>query len=232
MNSKDSLHALNALNSLLLALRRRLFLPCKHQRLYTRFILRNLNPPQESPFKLRRIAKLSVLKPLLLSPKLLSLQITTAQKHKARKEITPHLGFCGPLRQPRLLLCAMSELNGLLSGSACFNLLFAEKSISSITENMPKYIIEREIAGAGTLNPEQLQSISQKSCGVLKKLGPQIQWLESYVTDDKVYCVYIAPDEATVREHAKQGGFPANRVSEVKGIIDPTTAEGPLTNTL
>ncbi len=90
---------------------------------------------------------------------------------------------------------------------------------------MPKYIIEREIAGAGKLTPEQLQGVSQTSCGVLKKLGPQIQWLESYVTDDKVYCVYIAPDEATVREHAKQGGFPANRVSEVKGIIDPTTAE-------
>jgi hypothetical protein len=90
---------------------------------------------------------------------------------------------------------------------------------------MPKYIIEREIAGAGKLTSEQLQGISQKSCGVLKNLGPQIQWLESYVTNDKVYCVYIAPDEATVREHAKQGGFPANRVSEVKVIIDPTTAE-------
>ena len=86
-------------------------------------------------------------------------------------------------------------------------------------------MIEREIAGAGKLTPDQLKVISQKSCGVLKKLGPQIQWLESYVTDDKIYCVYIAPDEATVREHAKQGGFPANRVSEVKGIIDPTTAE-------
>jgi hypothetical protein len=90
---------------------------------------------------------------------------------------------------------------------------------------MPKYIIEREIAGAGTLTPEQLQGISQKSCGVLRNLGPQIQWLESYITDNKIYCVYIAPDEATVREHAAQGGFPANRVSEVKGIIDPTTAE-------
>jgi hypothetical protein len=100
-----------------------------------------------------------------------------------------------------------------------------KNSVSSTTENMPKYIIEREIAGAGKLTSEQLQSVSQNSCGVLKKLGPQIQWLESYVTDDKVYCVYIAPDEATVREHAKQGGFPANRVSEVKGIIDPTTAE-------
>ena len=90
---------------------------------------------------------------------------------------------------------------------------------------MPKYVIEREIAGAGKFTAEQLQGISQKSCGVLKKLGPQIQWLESYVTDDKIFCVYIAPDEATVREHAKQGGFPANRVSEVRTIIDPTTAE-------
>ena len=90
---------------------------------------------------------------------------------------------------------------------------------------MPKFVIEREIAGAGKLTPDQLQGISQKSCGVLQKLGPQIQWLESYVTDDKIYCVYIAPNEATVREHAKQGGFPANRVSEVKTIIDPTTAE-------
>jgi hypothetical protein len=90
---------------------------------------------------------------------------------------------------------------------------------------MPKYVIEREIAGAGKLTPDQLQGVAQKSCGVLKKIGPQIQWLESYVTDDKIYCVYIAPDEATVREHAKQGGFPANRVSEVKTIIDPTTAE-------
>ena len=90
---------------------------------------------------------------------------------------------------------------------------------------MPKYVIEREIAGAGKLTPDQLQGVAQKSCGVLKKIGPQIQWLESYVTDDKIYRVYIAPDEATVREHAKQGGFPANRVSEVKTIIDPTTAE-------
>jgi hypothetical protein len=90
---------------------------------------------------------------------------------------------------------------------------------------MPKYIIEREIPGAGKLTAEQLQGISQKSCGVLQKLGPQIQWLESYVTDDKVYCVYIAPNEAMVREHAKQGGFPANRISAVKTIIGPTTAE-------
>src|SRR5438105_6547443 len=91
---------------------------------------------------------------------------------------------------------------------------------------MPKYVIEREIPGAGKLSAEQLQAISQKSCGVLKDLGPQIQWVESYVTDDKVYCVYIAPNEEMVREHAKQGGFPANRISEVKQVIDPTTAEG------
>ncbi len=90
---------------------------------------------------------------------------------------------------------------------------------------MPKYIIERDILGAGKLTSDQLQGISQKSCGVLKKLGPQIQWIESYVTDDKIYCVYIAPDAELIRKHAKQGGFPANRVSEVKGIIDPTTAE-------
>jgi hypothetical protein len=90
---------------------------------------------------------------------------------------------------------------------------------------MPKYVIEREIAGAGDLSAEQLQAISQKSCGVLRQLGPQIQWVQSYVTDDKIYCVYIAPDEKTVREHATQGGFPANRVSEVRSVIDPTTAE-------
>ena len=91
---------------------------------------------------------------------------------------------------------------------------------------MPKYVIEREIPGAGRLTPQQLQGISQKSCSVLAKMGPQIQWLHSYVTDDKVYCVYIAPSEEAVREHASQGGFPANRVSEVKEVIDPTTAEG------
>ena len=90
---------------------------------------------------------------------------------------------------------------------------------------MPKFVIERELPGAGRLAKGELQAISRKSNGVLRELGPEIQWLESYVTDDKVYCVYIAPDEATVREHAKQGGFPANRVSEVRSIIDPTTAE-------
>ncbi|MGA7909613.1 MAG: DUF4242 domain-containing protein [Candidatus Sulfotelmatobacter sp.] len=90
---------------------------------------------------------------------------------------------------------------------------------------MPKYLIEREIPGAGKLTAEQLQAVSQTSCGVLQKLGPQIQWLQSYVTGDKIYCVYIAPNEEMVREHARQGGFPANRVSEIKTIIDPTTAE-------
>lgn len=90
---------------------------------------------------------------------------------------------------------------------------------------MPKYIIEREIPGAGNLSGEQLHEISQKSCDVLRKLGPEIQWLESYVTDDKLYCVYIAPSEELVRAHAMQGGFPINRVSTVRQIIDPTTAE-------
>jgi hypothetical protein len=90
---------------------------------------------------------------------------------------------------------------------------------------MPKYVIERDIPDAGKLSPTELQAISQKSCGVLKKLGPEIQWVESYVTDDKVYCVYIAPDEAAVREHARQGGFPANRIAAVRAVIDPTTAE-------
>jgi hypothetical protein len=90
---------------------------------------------------------------------------------------------------------------------------------------LPKYVIEREIPGAGKLSPEELNGVSQKSCGVLNNMGPQIQWLHSYVTDDKIYCVYIAPNEEAVREHAKQGGFPANRVSKVTSIIDPTTAE-------
>jgi hypothetical protein len=90
---------------------------------------------------------------------------------------------------------------------------------------MPKYVIEREIPGAGKLSSQELKGISQKSCGVLSKMGPQIQWLQSYVTGDKIYCVYIAPNEQMVREHAKQGCFPANRISEVASIIDPTTAE-------
>src|ERR1700720_4578816 len=91
---------------------------------------------------------------------------------------------------------------------------------------MPKFVIEREIPDAGKLTQDQIAAISQKSCGVLKNMGPQIQWVESFVTPDKIYCIYIAPNEAMVREHAKQGGFPANRVSEVKKMIDPTSAEG------
>jgi hypothetical protein len=90
---------------------------------------------------------------------------------------------------------------------------------------MPKFLIERDIPGAGKLSPAELQAIAQKSCGVLRELGPQVQWVQSYVTGDKVYCVYIAPDEAAVREHATRGGFPANRVSRVTAVIDPTTAE-------
>lgn len=90
---------------------------------------------------------------------------------------------------------------------------------------MPKYLIERNLPGAGKLKAEELQAISQKSCGVIRNIGPQIQWVESFVTADKIYCIYIAPDEVTVRQHAQQGGFPANHVAEVKSRIDPTTAE-------
>ncbi len=90
---------------------------------------------------------------------------------------------------------------------------------------MPKYLIERELPGAGKLSPADLKAISQKSCGVLSTLGPQIQWVQSYVTDDKIYCVYIAPNAGMVKQHAEQGGFPANRISEIRAGIDPTTAE-------
>jgi len=90
---------------------------------------------------------------------------------------------------------------------------------------MPKYVIERNIPGAGKLSQADLHAISQKSCSVLQGMGPKIQWVQSYVTDDKIYCVYIAPDEASVREHAKQGGFPANSVAQVRTMIDPTTAD-------
>ena len=90
---------------------------------------------------------------------------------------------------------------------------------------MPKYVIERDIPGAGKLRSEELRSISQRSCTVLQELGPKIQWVESYVTDDRVYCVYIAPNEDVIREHAKRGGFPANRISQVRTVIDPTTSE-------
>lgn len=90
---------------------------------------------------------------------------------------------------------------------------------------MPKFVIEREIPGAGKLSAADLHAISQKSCGVLQNMGPKIQWIQSFVTDNKIYCVYIAPDEATVREHARQGGFPANSVARVATVIDPTTSE-------
>ncbi|MBL8258367.1 MAG: DUF4242 domain-containing protein [Candidatus Competibacteraceae bacterium] len=90
---------------------------------------------------------------------------------------------------------------------------------------MPKYLIERELPGAGKLSPADLKAVSQKSCSVLRDLGPQIQWVQSYVTDDKIYCVYIAPDAEMVKRHAEQGGFPANKISEIKVGIDPTTAE-------
>ncbi|SIT90624.1 DUF4242 domain-containing protein [Pontibacter indicus] len=90
---------------------------------------------------------------------------------------------------------------------------------------MPKFVIEREIPDAGKLTPDQLKSISQTSCGVLDKMGTKIQWVQSYVTDDKIYCIYNAPNEEMVREHARQGGFPANKISRVGTVIDPTTAE-------
>ncbi len=90
---------------------------------------------------------------------------------------------------------------------------------------MPKYVIERNIPEAGKLTPQQLQAISQQSCGVLSEMGPQIQWVQSFVTGDKIYCTYVVPDEAMVREHAKRGGFPADQVSMVTAVIDPTTAE-------
>lgn len=90
---------------------------------------------------------------------------------------------------------------------------------------MPKFVIEREIAGAGKLPKQELQAISQKSCSVLESMGPKIQWVQSYVTDNKIYCIYVAPDEETVRAHAQRGGFPANSIALVRSVIDPTTAE-------
>ena len=90
---------------------------------------------------------------------------------------------------------------------------------------MPKFVIEREIPGAGKLTPAELKSISQKSCGVLSSLGPSVQWVHSYVTDDKIYCVYNAKDESLIRRHAELGGFPANRISRIMTVIDPTSAE-------
>ncbi len=90
---------------------------------------------------------------------------------------------------------------------------------------MPKFLIERGISGAGKLSPQELQAISQKSCGILTELGPQIQWVQSYVTENKVYCIYVAPNEEVIKEHARRGGFPADRISRVTTVIDPTTAE-------
>lgn len=90
---------------------------------------------------------------------------------------------------------------------------------------MPKYVIERDLPGAGKLTRDQLRAVSQKSCSVLNKLGPEIQWIESYVTEDKIYCIYRAPSEEMIREHAKQGDFPANRISEITSVIEPSTAE-------
>jgi len=90
---------------------------------------------------------------------------------------------------------------------------------------MPRFVIERELPGAGKLSAQELQAISQRSCGVLREMGPRIQWVQSYVTDDKIYCIYIAPDEAAIRQHAAEGGFPANRISRVRSVIDPTTSE-------
>jgi hypothetical protein len=112
------------------------------------------------------------------------------------------------------------KLNAIINNETTSRILHQPGDIT-----MPKYIIEREIPGAGSLTAQDLQGISQKSCGILNDMGPKIQWVESYVTDDKVYCVYIAPDEATVKAHAEQGGFPANRISQIKTMIDPTTAE-------
>jgi hypothetical protein len=93
-----------------------------------------------------------------------------------------------------------------------------------MSDELSKYVIERDLPNAGDLSPSQLQAISKKSCNVLRNLGPEIQWVHSYVTQDKIYCVYIAPNEELIRKHAQEGGFPANRISEIKTTIDPTTA--------
>ncbi|MGA7847961.1 MAG: DUF4242 domain-containing protein [Terriglobales bacterium] len=107
-----------------------------------------------------------------------------------------------------------------------FTMQTAKPGLQQQERIMPKYVIEREIPNAGKLTQQELHAISQKSCGILQQLGPQVQWVESFVTDDKIYCVYIAPNEEMVREHARQGGFPANRISAVRSVIGPTTAEG------
>jgi hypothetical protein len=112
-----------------------------------------------------------------------------------------------------------------MGGSAAGASIELAPNITLKELTMPKYVVEREIPGAGKLSAQDLKAISQKSCGVLGKMGPQIQWQQSYVTGDKVYCVYIAPNEEAVREHARLGGFAANRISQVTSMIDPTTAE-------
>jgi hypothetical protein len=113
----------------------------------------------------------------------------------------------------------------VLNGVWCHRAAVVRWARRSGGQAMPKFVIEREIPGAGALSAEELQGISQHSCNVLQGMGPQIQWVQSFVTDDKIYCVYIAPDEATVREHAQRGQFPANSVAQVRTVIDPTTAE-------
>jgi hypothetical protein len=130
-----------------------------------------------------------------------------------------------PRNRPRpfsiLCVAAWASFSGETLLASCTLTAIPRKEINP----MPKFVIEREIPGAGSLSPEQLQAISQKSCSVLQNLGPRIQWLQSFVTDNKIYCVYIAPDEQMVREHASQGGFPANSVAQVRRVIDPTTAD-------
>jgi len=106
-----------------------------------------------------------------------------------------------------------------------FRTFIAAAGLRRKVQRMPRFVIEREIPGAGKLSSQELQGVSQKSCSVLRELGPQIQWVQSYVTDDKVYCIYISPDEETIRKHAQMGGFPANKISQVRSIIDPTTSE-------
>lgn len=143
------------------------------------------------------------------------------------KRCLPHLPVC------LLIVCCGFVSNEKKSLLFLVDLIqFFPQEVTSLlnltmegSATMPKFVIEREIPGAGNINAQDMQAISQKSCSVLKELGPQIQWVQSYVTDDKIYCVYIAPNKEMVLEHAQKGGFPANSVSEVKRIIDPTTAE-------
>src|SRR5712691_5960117 len=127
---------------------------------------------------------------------------------------------CSSSRRDKRAVTARLQVLSLAPSSTCL-LRFFGFQLTTEEELMPKYLIERELPGAGQLSQEQLRGISQKSCSVLNKLGPQIQWIQSYVTGDKIYCVYRAPNEEMVREHAKQGGFPANKVSEITSVIDP-----------